>query len=96
MTVHARTAAEGHKMTTEIEATYRDFCLWFNKQRAAGRISPAADRAAYFIKLGLWALAYNEMPPRSIIGGLAGDVKVLEQELRRPSADNPRTASAVK
>jgi hypothetical protein len=47
----------GHKMTTEIEATYRDFCLWFSKQRAAGRISPAADRAADFIKLGLWTLA---------------------------------------
>ena len=82
MTVHARAAAEGHEMTTEIEATYRDFCLWFNKQRAAGRISPAADRAAYFIKLGLWTLTHNEVPPRSIIGGLAGDVKTLEQELR--------------
>jgi hypothetical protein len=70
-------------MTTEIEATYRDFCLWFSKQRAAGRISPAADRAADFIKLGLWTLAYNETPPRSIIGGLAGDVENLERELRR-------------
>jgi hypothetical protein len=66
-----------------IEATYRDFCLWFSRQRAAGRISPTADRAAYFIKLGLWALAYTEMPPPSLIGGLAGDVKTLEQELGR-------------
>jgi hypothetical protein len=82
-------------MTTEIEATYRDFCLWFNKQRAAGRISPAADRASYFIKLGLWALAYNEMPPRSIIGGLAGDVKILEQELRRPSASPTARARVI-
>jgi hypothetical protein len=81
-------------MTTEIEATYRDFCLWFNKQRAAGQISPAADRAADFIKLGLWALAYNEMPPRSIIGGLADDVKILEQELR--SAKCRQSAHRVK
>ena len=43
-------------MTREIEATYRDFCLWFSKQRAAGRISLEAERAAYFIKLGLWTL----------------------------------------
>jgi hypothetical protein len=70
-------------LAREIEATYRDFCLWFNKQRAAGRISPAADRAAYFIKLGLWALAYDNMPPRSLIDGLAGDVETLERELRR-------------
>jgi hypothetical protein len=48
------------------------------------------------MKLGLWSLAYNEMLPRSIIGGLAGDVKTLEQELLGPSAANPRTASAVK
>jgi hypothetical protein len=70
--IHTRAAAEGDQMTTEIEARYRDFCLWFNKQRAAGRISPTADRAAYFIKLGLRTLTHNELPPRSIIGGLAG------------------------
>jgi len=82
-------------MTTEIEATYRDFCLWFNKQRAAGQISPAADRAADFIKLGLWALAYNGNP--AALDPSAGSRATLKNtRTRTPSAKCRQSAHRVK